>query len=140
MNHQIFKPRKLRIPKTNSILKVYKLVLKISPENFSSQKIKKFLKISPKSPKKKPSPDWDSNFWDRVIQLVKHHGHPGRIILFQLLYRVWLHLPCKNSCLESRYQFQLVCRWLLPLVALAYSAVVCLVTLFGNHKSLLGWD
>ena len=41
-----------RAPKTNSVLKVYKLVVKISPENFSSQKIKYFLKISPKSPQK----------------------------------------------------------------------------------------
>ena len=41
-----------RASKTNSVLKVYKLVVKISPENFSSRKIKYFLKISPKSPQK----------------------------------------------------------------------------------------
>ena len=35
-----FQTQKIKNPTTNSILKVYKLVLKISLENFSSQKIK----------------------------------------------------------------------------------------------------
>ena len=36
----------------HSLLKAYKLVLRISPKNFSSQKIKYSLKISLKSPQK----------------------------------------------------------------------------------------
>ena len=43
-----------RTPKTNSILKVYKLVLKSKSQKFSSQKIK-FPGISPKSLQNKPS-------------------------------------------------------------------------------------
>ena len=42
--------RKSRTPNTNSILKVYQLVLKSESEKFSSQKVK-FPGISPKSPK-----------------------------------------------------------------------------------------
>ena len=52
LKHQIFKLENQELQKTNSILKVYKLVIKISPQNFSSQKIKYFLRFSPKSPQK----------------------------------------------------------------------------------------
>ena len=46
--------KKFRTPNTNSILNTYQLVLKISLEKLSSQKIK-FSVIRPTVPKKKPS-------------------------------------------------------------------------------------